>query len=122
MTLKEVIKYLLLFKNSLKMYHWKTENYNKHKITDDLGEKMDGLIDKFVEVMIGSRKERPEFALDLKIKVISEQGIEEYLEVFRHWLSDKLPEYLEDYETDLLNIKDEMIAEVNRTLYLVRMK
>ncbi len=121
MTIKEIIKNFLTFKNALKMYHWRTKSYNKHKISDELGEKLDKLIDKFIEVLIGSRKQRPEFVVDLKIKNISDDGIEEYLEIFRHWVSEKLPLLLQDYETDLLNIKDEMIAEVNQSLYLVRM-
>ena len=122
MSLKEVIKHFLLFKNTLKMFHWRTKIYNKHKISDDLGKKLDGLIDKFVEVMIGSRKQRPECPLDLKIKLITDEKIELYLETFRCWLSENLPDLLEDYETDLMNIKDEMIAEINQGLYLIRMK
>lgn len=108
--IKEIIKTLLTFKNTLKLYHWRTKIYNQHKITDDLGEKMDGLIDKFVEVLIGSRKQRPEFGLDLKLKTVTDDQIEQFLESFREWLGEKLPGMLEDYETDLMNLKDEMIA------------
>jgi hypothetical protein len=122
MTLKEVIKNLLTFKNTLKMFHWRAKNYNKHKISNGLGDKIDELIDKFVEVLIGSRKERPEFPLDLKLKMVTDDELEQYLESFREWLTEKLPEMLENYETELMNIKDEMIAEVNQSLYLARME
>lgn len=122
MSLKEVIKTLLTFKNTLKMYHWRAEKYNKHKISNDLGDKIDELIDKFVEVLIGSRKQRPEFPLELKLKMVTDDQIDEYLESFREWLSDPLQEMLEDYETDLMNIRDEMLGVVNQSLYLLRMK
>ena len=53
--MKEIVSSLLGFRNQIKLYHWKTQIYSKHKASDDFLEKMDGLIDKFVEVMIGSR-------------------------------------------------------------------
>jgi len=122
MSEKELIKHLLTFRNTLKMYHWRAKKYSKHKVSDELGEKMADLTDKFVEVLIASRKRRPDFPLDLKIREIKEDEIEEYLESFRDWVSEKIPTLLEDYETDLDNIKDEILAEINQGLYLIRME
>ena len=58
---KEIIKQLLTFRNTVKMYHWRATIYSKHKVVDKLTGDMDELIDTFVEVLIGNRKERPNF-------------------------------------------------------------
>lgn len=41
-----------------------------------------------------------------------------YLQSAIEWLSKKLPKQLRKEDTDLLNIRDEIIGDLNQTLYL----
>ncbi len=51
--------FLLDFRNNLKAYHWQTKSYARHKTTDELIQKLDALIDSFIEVA-ASRYGRPD--------------------------------------------------------------
>ena len=43
----------------------------------------------------------------------------EYLKEFAKWLSIDLPKVLDQkHDTDLLNIRDEILSDVNNTIYL----
>jgi hypothetical protein len=50
----------------------------------------------------------------------TDASIVKSLKAFREWLSDDLPKYLNNKSdnTDLLNIRDDILADVNNTLYL----
>ena len=118
--MNKIVTPLLEFKNQLKMYHWTTTVDSKHKNSDKLIGEMDELIDEFVEVLSGSRDKKPSFVVKLELKKMTDAGILKYLEKFRVWLSDDLTSLLKEHETDLMNLKDEMIGAINRGLYLLR--
>lgn len=121
-TTSEIITALLQFRNQIKMYHWKSPTYSKHKASDDLLQKMEEHIDKFVEVMSGGREERPPEVLHLEFRSLNDKTIIGYLKDFKSWLMVELPGLLYEHETDLMNLKDELLAEVNRGVYLLSMK
>jgi hypothetical protein len=103
----------------VKIYHWITKSYPRHKATDDFVENMDELIDRFVEVYIGrhGRKDLSK-TMTLELPILNESAVTKYLAEARTWLSDKLPHMLDKKDTDLINIRDEMLAEINQALYL----
>ena len=47
----EIVNLMLTLRNQVKIYHWETMQFSRHKSTDDLLEKLDDSIDKFVEVL-----------------------------------------------------------------------
>ena len=44
------------------------------------------------------------------------------IDVFIEFLQNDLPEELEEKDTDLLNIRDEMLGLLNKTKYLLLLK
>ena len=112
---------------------WMIVNQNDNKVSDfdimkelgieSLGLKVGDLIDEFTEVMMGKygRPEfEPEFALMFQdISSISIQnfmdGITEFLVSFSDQLDTR-------YDTDLLNIRDEMLALINKSKFLLTLK
>jgi DNA-binding ferritin-like protein len=120
--MKDIVKEFMTFRNQMKMYHWKTAFYSRHKTSDKFLELMDEHIDKFVEVLSGSRNMRVTEDFSIKFVSLNDKNIMEYLEKFREWLLSSLPELLYDHEVDLFNIRDEIVADVNRVLYLFRLK
>jgi hypothetical protein len=92
----------------------------RHKATDDLVDKLDDNIDKFVEVYIG-KYGRPTLNSRtgrIMIRNFKDQEAPLLLKQAIDWMSTKLPTLLTAKDTDLLNIRDEILADLNQTLYL----
>jgi hypothetical protein len=101
-----------------------TLSYPRHKASDALIEKIDLLSDNFVEVYIGrygrdkSLNASLKKTLNLQLPTLTEKDITEYFVEARDWLSEKLPSIIKKNDTELLNIRDELISELNQALYL----
>lgn len=108
----------LEFQNNLHIYHWTTKSFARHKASDNLYEKMNELVDRFVEVYIGIYSRPTKLNGKLKIVKLSDAEFTNYLESTIIYLKNKLPTYFKETDTDLITIRDDMIASVNQTLYL----
>jgi hypothetical protein len=116
----EIICLLMTLRDQVKIYHWQTMKYPRHAATDELVGKLDENIDKFVEVYIG-KYGRPNFTSktsSIKIHNFHDADGPSYLKSAATWLSKKLPKHVKKEDTDLLNIRDEILADLNQTLYL----
>lgn len=116
----EIVNLMLTLRNQVKLYHWETKNFARHKATDDLVDKLDASIDKFVEVYIG-KYGRPTLNSrtgSIRIRNFNDQEAPVLLKQAINWMTTKLPSLLKPSDTDLLNIRDEIIADLNQTLYL----
>jgi hypothetical protein len=116
----EIVNLMLTLRNQVKIYHWETMQYARHKSTDDLVDKLDDSIDKFVEVYIG-KYGRPK--LTLRTGTISLRNYDDVqapalLTEAIAWMTTRLPTLLSGNDTDLLNIRDEILSDLNQTLYL----
>jgi hypothetical protein len=47
------VNFFFGMREQIKLYHWQTKMYSRHKATDEVLEKLDKLIDMFVEVWMG---------------------------------------------------------------------
>jgi hypothetical protein len=115
----EIIHLMLSLRNQVKLYHWQTMSFPRHKATDELVGKLDDNIDKFVEVYIG-KYGRPRLTSKHGIHLhnFSDKQATRFLQNAVSWLTHELPKKLKPIDTDLLNIRDEIIADLNQTLYL----
>jgi len=120
MDIGEIALYMMYIRDQIKIYHWQTKSYSRHKATDSLVDNLSSKLDKFVEVMQGSRMKRIVISKSNKFVFENEtdNSAVKLLIEFRKWLEDALPKYLEKSDTELLNIRDDILADVNQTLYL----
>ena len=120
----KVVQFYLSLRNAIKVYHWNTLSYARHKATDDLVGSIDSLTDKFVEVYIGKygRDEALGKALTLDLPGLDEKEVVKFLKEAIDWLSNRLPKVLKAGDTDLMNIRDELLAAVNQALYLFTLR
>lgn len=114
----EIVKFLFNIRDQIKLYHWQTMSFSEHKATDDLVKSLDTNIDKFVEVYMG-RYGRPYVKETLQVKNLTVTGIRGFINKSNGWLAEKLPQMLKKTDTDLLNIRDEMLADINQVKYLL---
>ena len=119
---------------TIRKFHWNTDVYSHHKITDDLYAQLDGHADRFVETLKGkmstlnqengkSRCRTIGKAVQTKINLydLSSQDINIALFEFREFL-ESLSHIFRDDDGDILSVRDDMLADVNRCLYLMVMK
>ena len=121
MALTQIVSTLLEFQNQVKIYHWSTDKYARHVATDTLFNNLGQNIDKFVETYQGSRNKKLKLSEKciLTLVHINDSNMLDYLKEFAKWLSFDLPKVLDQKsDTDLLNIRDEILTDVNKTIYL----
>jgi hypothetical protein len=112
------------FLNNIKVYHWQTTNYAEHIATDNLHTQMSLLIDQFVEVIQGKKgvdRLRVNDDDPIVLYNINDIDIIRYMEAFKYFLVSELPDIIKMPgmgQSDLLNIRDEMLSILNKTIYL----
>ena len=108
----------------VKLYHWKTHSYSTHKATDELYSKLNENIDKFMEVLFGKTQIRTNLLNCRKISLIdltSHEQLKREIEKCKSYLVDLSENslMLKMTNTDLLNIRDEILGDLNQFLYLL---
>ena len=110
---------LMEAQQSLRMQHWLTVSHAEHTALGSAYEGLDDLIDGFVEVAIGA-KGRGILSGITSLKVGGDaQRILSNLETV---LRKEIPSDLGEDETALMNIRDEMLALLQKTKYLLTQK
>ena len=112
---------MLTIRNQVKLYHWQTKSFARHTATDALTATLDTLIDSFVESYMG-RYGRPKVSGSIKLHNFSESAARSFVAKQTKFLSTDLPKKIKSTDTDLLNIRDEILAELNKVLYLFTLK
>lgn len=116
----DIVSNMLRFQNELKLYHWNTFSFSRHKSTDYLFKEMIKFIDEFVEEYMG-RFGRLELEKEVKI------SLQKYNDKDAIRLLERFAIYLQDLETKipqrsnisaLMNKRDEILGNVYRTIYL----
>jgi len=120
---EEIIKKLVQIQLQWKFLHWQTHGDAKHRLYGEIYDKLGEFIDEFTEVMMGKygRPEfEPEFGLMFQdISALNMQNFMDGITEFFVGLSEQLDP---KYDTDLLNIRDEMLATINKSKYLITLK
>ena len=100
------------------MYHWTTDSYSRHNAFGKAYDDLEGLVDEFVEIFLAKNgKDIP--SMNIRIFSEGEMDVASALNDIISFLSKELPSIFNENDSDLLNIKDEMLAVVNRTKYLL---
>jgi len=116
----DIVHLMLTLRNQVKLYHWQTMAYPRHIATDELVTKLDANIDQFVEVYIG-KYGRPKLSgstSTIRLRNHSDKEATALLQEAIDWMSTDLTRKLKKTDTDLLNIRDTIVADLNQTLYL----
>ena len=119
---EKILNALLTIILQVKLYHWETFSYSRHKATDELFNKLLGKIDRFIEVYSGRYKRIDVNSMNIKIKRMSDKQMETMIKKYSRFLQKEIPKILSPDDTDLLAIRDEMLEEMNQSLYLFTLK
>jgi len=112
------ISSLLTITNQLHIYHWQTSSGFHHKSLGVAYGNLDGLLDRFVEVYMGKNgRITSKEGFDLKLLNITDNNPVNFIEKTIDFLTNDIPKLLKEEDTDLLNIRDEMLTELNILKY-----
>ena len=124
---KEITVVFLEMLLMVKLFHWKTTSYATHKATDDLYTKLNANIDEFIEVLLGKTGMRTDLMGNKNIRLVdlsSAESLKREIEAFKGYLVS-----LNDNatmkrmsNTDLYNIRDTILGDMNQFLYLLTFK
>jgi len=116
----QTMKFFFTIQNTNKLYHLNTTSFARHKATDVFDESLQSHIDKFAETFIGRYKLKPVINhIKINPYFLSDTGIEELFIQIRDYLQNFNKMYT---DPDLLNIRDDLLVDVNKTIYLFQLK
>ena len=114
--LNKTMKFFFTLQITNKLYHLNTKSFARHKAVDAFDTAILDHIDKFAEVFIGRYNVRPSVSsIRVDQTVLTDTDIIKLFEQAREYLYSHF-EQIKD--TELLNIRDEIVADINKTLYL----
>jgi len=115
----DVIQRFIELLNVIKLYHWKTKSFPEHKNTDELYSSLNEHVDHFVEVMIGITSKRPQQTVYHinAYNFSSKEELKKYLSKVKKELVQMNSSF--KGESDLLNIRDEILGDIHKFEYLL---
>lgn len=127
---KHMITSMLQMLMTVKLYHWNTLSFSTHKATDELYGSLNTLIDQFVEVLLGkhnnvSERNKQEILAikTLHLHTYKDNGkFKHQLESYKKYLIGLNKHFSNGENSDLLNIRDEILATLNKISYLLTLK
>ncbi len=113
----DIVTHLLTIRNQIKLYHWQTREFARHTATDALTTTLDTNIDAFVESYMG-RYGRPSVSGSIKLHNFSESAARSFVTKETKYLEKELPRKIGKGDTDLLNLRDTILGDLTKVLYL----
>ena len=111
----------------VKLFHWKTYSYATHKATDQLYDSLNDNMDKFIEVLLGKTGSRIDLMNNKTITLIdlnSQESLKSKIMSLKNYLVglDNNKALSTMSNSDLFNIRDEILGDLNQFLYLLTFK
>lgn len=120
-----LVEGLLQIQNQMKLYHWQTYSHARHRSIDDFLKRFVETLDTFVETYQGrhGRIRLREEGGGIRLRNMGgpdddESAPDQFLKGAVVLLQEVLPEYVDESDVDLLNLRDEMLGHVNQLRYL----
>jgi DNA-binding ferritin-like protein len=120
---EELITKLVQIQTQFRFMHWQTTFDAKHKAYGKVYDKMGDLIDDFVEGMMG-KYGRPSFESEFSIMFqdLESMSLQNFVDGVCDFLISISEQLDSKTDTDLLNLRDEMLLLINKLKYLLTLK
>jgi DNA-binding ferritin-like protein len=123
MNISSNVNFLLGLQTQMKINHWQTKGYARHNAFGGFYDSLSDLIDTFIESAMGKYGR---FTLDEETKTIqlsnlSELDMKGMISTVREALV-QMSEQFDATDTDLMNIRDEILGELNKLSYLLTLE
>jgi hypothetical protein len=116
----EVTAFFLCMAAQLRLYHWSTRTYARHRAAEELLEQVTDAADRMVEAMC-SAGGRPRMAGQPPMRLLDLDDApggtaDAYLEACERFMTQELPVLLGD-DSAMLSIRDDALSAVRRARY-----
>jgi hypothetical protein len=115
----------LMHSSQIKLLHWQTKSYAEHKALDKLFNAIVAFQDDLVETIMG-KYGRPNLSGDMKVLTMhnyEDCDCSEAIEKIKHCYCKECKSYFTaEEDPEILNILDEIIALLDKTMYLLTLK
>ena len=125
--IENIVIMFLRMLNTVKLFHWRTFSYPEHKATDELYANLNSNIDTFVETMLGKTGGRINLVKQKTLPLLAIENINDFkkeITQYKNFLINmsKDSELNSTSNSDLLNIRDEILGNLNQFTYLLTIK
>jgi len=121
---EELVINFVGMQQQFRMLHWQTKSYAKHNAYGGIYESLDGLIDEFIETYMGKYGrvtfENGEGTITLKNTESLDLNL--FIKENISWLKGLTQKLNPENDSDLLNIRDEVMGSLNKLRYLLTLK
>jgi|TARA_R110000868_G_C10888296_1_gene763410 hypothetical protein len=120
---EEITLKLVQIQLQFKFLHWQTFGDAKHKAYGEIYDSMGDNIDRLVESMMG-KYGRIQFDSEFSIMFqdISALSVQNFMDGITEFLVGMTEQLDPKYDSDLLNIRDEILGDINQTKYRLTLK
>lgn len=124
MSLSSNVNFLLQTQTQIRILHWQTKGFARHEAFGKVYGGLDDLIDEFVEIYMGKygRFSLSENEKSIALDNLSELDLTAFLKSVKAELIGMSNDLSKDKDTDLLNIRDEMLGLINKLSYLLTLE
>jgi DNA-binding ferritin-like protein len=123
MNLNSNVNLFLGIHAQLKIFHWQTKGYARHNAFATIREDLDALMDDFVEEAMG---QYGRFVLDDETNIIQLANLSDLKPIeMTNTICEaliQLTEQLDPKDTNLLNIRDEILGKFQKLKYLLTLE
>ena len=124
---ENIVTIFLQMLNTVKLYHWKTYSHSQHKATDELYSNLNSNIDTFVETLLGKTGGRVNLTKQKTLPLLDNTNLTDFtkeVSKYKNFLINmsKDSELNSTSNSDLLNIRDEILGNLNQFTYLLTFK
>lgn len=120
---EEVILKLVQIQTQFRFLHWQTTGDAKHRAYGEIYSGLDDMIDNFAEACMGKHG-RFEFDSEFAIvfQDINSLSLQKFIDGITEFLISLTDVYDTKMDSDLLNLRDEMLLQINKLKYLLTLK
>lgn len=117
----DLVSYFIQMREQYQVFHWQTTSYAQHQAFGGIYSSLSSLIDTFMEAYIGkyTRNQLSSGPFRISLQSLSDTDPVEFTNDCIEYLEDRIPSVLDSEDTDLLNVRDEMLGELNKLKYLL---
>ena len=117
-----MVNMLVGIEQQLRILHWQTESFAQHKAFGETYAALGDLIDSFMEGIMGKYGRFQLESNSIQIINMSELDLVDFVEGSAQFLTSLSEQLDPQADTDLLNIRDEMLTNISKLKYLLTLK
>jgi len=121
---ENIVLMLLQIQTQFKILHWQTTSFSRHEAYGQIYDSLSENIDEFIEICMGKQgrfKFSGEKAI-IELFNLKSLEINSFIKTVITFLIDLNKEFSPEEDTDILNIRDEILGKINKLRYLLTLK